>query len=473
MLLSELLSRAPHVVLAGPVDRQVGRVVDRDDDVRPGDVFVAIRGARVDGHDRVPSLPQAAAVIVERDVQAPDGVSVVRVADTRIALAHLCATRLGNPGARMKVLAITGTNGKTSSTFLVAAMARAAGIKPGIIGTTGHFIGDERIETEHTTPTAPVVQELLARMAAAGVGIVAMEASSIGLATHRCDAIPFAAAVFTNLTRDHLDFHGSMEAYAAAKARLFHELLAGTAILNAADPASPRMVPSDRPVWWFNDRDLWVEDARFTLHGTTAHVHTPRGNGPLRLHLLGRHNLENALGALGAVLAVGVPLDKALLGLAALPAVPGRLERVPNHRDLHVFVDYAHTDDALHRVLQSLRQLGARRIITVFGCGGDRDRGKRPLMGRAAAEGSDLVILTADNPRSEDPAAIIADALPGVGATPHVVEPDRRVAIHLALERARPGDVVLIAGKGHEPYQEIHGVKHPFDDRRVAAEWLA
>jgi UDP-N-acetylmuramoyl-L-alanyl-D-glutamate--2,6-diaminopimelate ligase len=473
MLLSELLLRVPDAVVAGPVDRPVGRVLDRDEDVRPDDVFVAIRGARVDGHDRVPALSRAAAVVVEHGVAAPPTVTVVRVPDTRRALPLLCARRLGDPGARLKVVAVTGTNGKTSTTFLLAAIARAAGLKPGIIGTTGHLIGDTRVETEHTTPTAPVVQDLLARMVEAGVGLVAMEASSIGLATHRCDGIPFAAAVFTNLTRDHLDFHGDMERYAEAKARLFRELLAGTAVLNAADPASPRMVPGDRPVWWFNERDVWAEDPRFTLAGTSARVHTPRGDGDLHLQLLGSHNLENALGALGAALAVGIPLDRALAGLAALPAVPGRLERVPNDRDLHVFVDYAHTDDALHHVLGSLRQLGARRIITVFGCGGDRDRGKRPLMGRAAAERSDLVVLTADNPRSERVEDILADTLPGIGATPHHVVPDRRAAIHLALSLAHPGDVVLIAGKGHEPYQEILGVKHPFDDRLVAAEWLA
>jgi UDP-N-acetylmuramoyl-L-alanyl-D-glutamate--2,6-diaminopimelate ligase len=476
MTLADLLPAAPGAVLArGAGAREVRSVVDRHDEAGPDDVFVAVRGARVDGHDHVPAL-RCAAVVVEREVPTAEGVALVHVPNTRRALAPLAAASLGWPGRAVPTVAITGTNGKTTTSFLLAAIARSAGLVPGVVGTTGHYVGDERLPTEHTSPTAPVLQALLARMRDAGVGLCALEASSIGLAAHRCDAVPFRAAVFTNLTRDHLDWHGTMEAYAAAKARLFHELLDGTAVLNADDPASAHMRPAHRPVWTYSDRG--PADLRGTLRaerweGLEAEVETPRGRGRLHLPMVGRHNLQNALGALGAALAVGVPLDTALAGLATCPGAPGRLERVPHAGGFGVFVDYAHTDDALRRVLAELRRLGPRRIVCVFGCGGDRDRGKRPLMGAAVASGADFAVLTSDNPRSESPDAILQDVRPGLGTLPHLVEPDRRTAIHRAVALAEPGDVVLIAGKGHESWQEVAGVRHPFDDRAVAREALA
>lgn len=476
MLLSELLAAIPVITLDGPDQRPVGRVTDRDADVGAGDVFVALKGAHVDGHSRIAGLGHAAAIVVERPVSAPPGPTVVQVADTRRALPHLCAAAWGHPGRDMAVVGVTGTNGKTSTTFLISAMARAAGWKTGIIGTTGHFIDDQKMDATHTTPTAPVVQGLLARMRDAGCKVVAMEVSSIGLATFRADAIPFKAAIFTNLTRDHLDFHGTMAAYAEAKRRLFHELLSGVAVLNADDPATAQMQPHDRTCWRFSrarPAELAVTDVVATATGTSARFITPMGSFSANLRLVGRHNLENALGALGGALAAGVPLDACQRGLEALDCVPGRLEAVPNSRGLAVLVDYAHTDDALQRVLTELRRLGPARILTVFGCGGDRDRGKRPLMGRAAAEGSDVVFVTSDNPRSEDPRAIIDDILPGVGDRPHVIEPDRRAAIFAAIAAARPGDIVLIAGKGHEATQQIGSTYHTFDDRAVAREALA
>ncbi|MES2638625.1 MAG: UDP-N-acetylmuramoyl-L-alanyl-D-glutamate--2,6-diaminopimelate ligase [Myxococcota bacterium] len=472
MLLSSLLGRIAVLAVAGPIDRPVGRVTDVDAEVGPGDVFVAIKGGRFDGHDRLDRMAHAATVVVDQDRVVPPGPTVVRVADTRVALAPLCAARLGDPGASMPVVAVTGTNGKTSTTFLLAAMARAAGLRVGIIGTTGVYIDDEKMPASHTTPGAPALQALLARMRDAGCGFVAVEASSIGLAAHRIDAIPFRAAIFTNLTRDHLDWHGTMEAYAASKARLFRELLAGTAILNAADPASADMAPVGRPTWWFNDADLRAENVVSTANGTQARWVTPMGSFEGSMRLVGAHNVDNALGALGGALAAGVPLEACRAGLAALPFIPGRLQPVENALGFGVLVDYAHTDDALARVLVALRALSPRRILTVFGCGGDRDRGKRPLMGRAAADGSDLVFVTSDNPRSEDPMAIIAAILPGIGDRPHVVQPDRRLAIATALEAARPGDIVLIAGKGHEATQETGAVTAPFDDAAVAADLL-
>jgi UDP-N-acetylmuramoyl-L-alanyl-D-glutamate--2,6-diaminopimelate ligase len=473
MLLSSLLNRIVVLAVSGRVDRPVGKVTDRDADVEPGDVFVAIRGARFDGHDRLPHLAHAAVVVVDQDRPVPDGPTVVRVSDTRLALAPLAAARLGDPGAAMPVVAVTGTNGKTSTTFLLAAMARAAGLHAGVIGTTGHYVDDLKLPSAHTTPDAPTLQGLLARMRDAGCGLVAVEASSIGLAAHRIDAIPFRAAIFTNLTRDHLDWHGTMEAYAASKARLFHELLAGTAVLNAADPAARAlMAPTDRPTWWFNGDDLRAEAVTSTPSGTHARWVTPAGTFEGGMRLVGAHNVDNALGALGGALAAGIPLDACRAGLAALPFIPGRLQPIPNDRGITVLVDYAHTDDALARVLAALRALDPRRVLTVFGCGGDRDRGKRPLMGKAAADGSDLVFVTSDNPRSEDPLAIVTAILPGIAGRPHVVELDRRAAIAAALLAAKPGDVVLIAGKGHEATQETGSIAAPFDDAAVAAELL-
>ena len=475
MTLQALVSAAPGAVLAhGVGNRPVRRVSDRDDEVGADDVFVAIRGARVDGHDRVGGL-DVAAVVVERDVVPRPGVALVRVPATRPALAHLSAAALATPGRSVPTVGVTGTNGKTSTTFMLAAIARAAGLVPGIVGTTGHFVGDVEFVSTHTSPSAPVLQGLLARMRDAGVGLCALEASSIGLADWRCDAIPFRAAIFTNLTRDHLDWHGTMEAYAVAKARLFHELLEGTAVLNGDDPAAGSMRPGNRPVWTFSTvgpADLRATPTRSSWEGIEADVVTPRGSGRLCLPLVGHHNLQNALGALGAALALGIELDVALRGLAGASGAPGRLERVPTDRGFGVFVDYAHTDDALARVLAELRRLGPRRILCVFGCGGDRDRGKRPLMGAAVAAGADVAVLTSDNPRSEDPLAIIAEVVAGLGGAVRHVEPDRAQAIRLAIGLAAPGDVVLIAGKGHELTQELASGKVPFDDRAVAREAL-
>lgn len=475
MTLSQLLCDLPIRSVHGSLERSVGQVSDRDTDIATDDVFVAIKGAHVDGHDRVKKLSQASAVVIEHPCEVPPGPTVIEVAATRRVLGPLCATRLGQPGAAMSVVGFTGTNGKTTSTFLLAAMGKAAGLKVGVIGTTGHSIDGRPIPTQHTTPDAPVLQKLLAQMRAAGVQLVAMEVSSIGLDTFRVDGTPFAAATFTNLSRDHLDHHGSMTAYGAAKARLFHELLTGTAILNRQDPAAMQMCPTHRPVWWYGtpDADLRLEAAQLGPMGSRGCFVTPKGNFDGDLRLVGYHNVENALGALGAGLAVGLPLEACQAGLANLAAVPGRLEPVPNQRGINVLVDYAHTDDALKRVLFELRRLKPARILTVFGCGGDRDPGKRPLMGQAAAEGSDQVFVTSDNPRSEDPMVIIQQILPGIGTTPCCVEPDRAEAIRRAIGAAQAGDIVLIAGKGHEDYQQIGSVKLPFDDRKVAAEVLA
>ncbi len=477
------------VVVRGPTDRPVRGLTHDSRAVARDWIFVALPGARFDGHEFVADLGDAAAVVVEREVETPDGVTVLRVEDTRRALPWLAAAFQGYPGCSIPVGGITGTNGKTTATWLCSAALRGAGLRGGIVGTTGHRAGGSAIDEaalagaafpHHTTPEAPLLQALLARMVEQGCDAVLMEVSSIGLDARRADAIPFAVAAFTNLTRDHLDYHGTMQAYETAKRRLFDELLPadGLALLNRDDPAWHRFVPAERrcQTYGLNEGDFHCEDFRLSSRGTTATVITPQGSGQLELPLVGRHNLSNALCALGMALALGAPLPGALAGLALAEPVPGRLEPVSNDRDLGIFVDYAHTPDALRHVLACLREIGTGRLITVFGCGGDRDHGKRAPMGAAARGGSDLVVVTSDNPRTEDPGSIIdriLEGIPNASEDPGTfVELDRARAIRRALQLARPGDLVLVAGKGHETTQDLGDRTIPFDDRRVARKLL-
>ncbi len=479
MRIQDLIPRLHPRSVSGPTDRPVVGVSHDSREVGPDDIFVAITGARVDGRRFAAEL-DAAAVIAEGPVAVRPGVTVIEVADCRAALAIVAAALSGDPAQRMPVIGVTGTNGKTTTCWMLERILLHAGWRCGILGTNGHRIDGAPLPDSHltryTTPEAPVLQAILARMLESGCQAAAMEVSSIGLALRRVDALPFSVGIFTNLSRDHLDFHADMADYLEAKRRLFSELLRpdGRAILNADDPAAAAP-PARAPLGTFSrtaDADITARDVVATLAGITAAVTTPLGVGRLSLSMVGSHNLENALAAIGAALALGIALPVILDGLAALPSVPGRLERVPGGEGVHVFVDYAHTPDALRRVLHTLRPLTPGRILTVFGCGGDRDAGKRPLMGAAACEGSDMVTITSDNPRREDPLAIIRDILPGITG-PHIVQPDRRAAIAAAVAEARPGDVVLIAGKGHETYQIIGTQSTPFSDVAVASQALA
>ncbi len=487
MHLSTLLGALPpslHARIVAPAaapDVVVRRVTDRVQEAGADDVFVAIKGAHFDGHDH---LPLAAAVVTEREVSAPEGVVVVRVTSTVQALGWLCAEAQGRPSDAMKMVGVTGTNGKTSVTYLVAHFARAAGMKAGVIGTTGHLLDGEVVGEGYTTPTAPQLQRLLATFFERGAELVAMEVSSIGLAAHRVDGTTFTAAGYTNLTRDHIDYHGTMEAYAGAKTRLFTELLrpGGVAVLNRADPVVRALGDE-----LLNTRSMleiaegvsveWVEAVEAvdeTIRGMTVRVVGEDGAvWTTTTQLIGAYNRENIACAWALARAAGVTDAQMARSLPGFAGVPGRLERVTAvEADFAVFVDYAHTDDALARVLDVLRPHTLGRLIAVFGCGGDRDPGKRPAMGLAATR-ADLAIVTSDNPRSEDPLAIIAAILPSLAGHPHRVEPDRRTAIALALNLAEPGDVILIAGKGHETTQTIGDRVLPFDDRLVSREFLA
>jgi UDP-N-acetylmuramoyl-L-alanyl-D-glutamate--2,6-diaminopimelate ligase len=478
-----------------PDDPQVVRVTGDSREVTPGALFCALPGARTDGHRFAAEAARrgAVAVIAERPVECAPALLLL-APSARRAMALCAANFHGRPGDAMQLVGVTGTNGKTTVSYLVEACARAAARPVGVIGTVTHrFPGVERA-AEHTTPESTAVQALLAEMRDAGTRLVVLEVSSHALAQERVAGLRFTAAGFTNLTRDHLDYHADMEGYFAAKRRLFLEHLApdGTAVINARDPWGARLADQlgpGRTAWRFGTRaedQLRAVEARLTMAGIAATFQTPRGELAIRSPLVGAHNLENLLCAAGLALAAGLPAAAVEAGLSSSAGAPGRLERIDG-RGISVFVDYAHTDDALARALEALRALEPRRLLVVFGCGGDRDRGKRPLMGAVAGRGADLVLVTSDNPRSEDPLRVIAEIEPGLaaagaqrrtaaeavaGEAGYVIEPDRRAAIELALACARPGDAVLIAGKGHEGYQLVGAERRAFDDRDEARRAL-
>ena len=454
--------------------------------VAPGAVFVALAGQKADGMSFVPQALDggAAAIVAERPAPAGTRVPWVVVRNARLALALLAADFFGHPSRQMQVVGITGTNGKTTTSYLVNAIFEAAGIRCGLMGTVTYRIGDHAFEATRTTPEAPDVQAFMRQMVDAGCGACVMEVSSHALALHRVDGIAFAAGVFTNLTRDHLDFHADMETYFSAKRRLFTLLPEGApALINVDDPRASTLVDSvARPVTYGINKpaDVAPGALSFSLSGLQFETRTPQGTVSVRSRLVGRPNVYNILAAVGTTAALGVPLAAIERGLAALPGVPGRFELASDSGDdITVVVDYAHTDDALRNLLETARSMATHRVITVFGAGGDRDRTKRPLMGMVAARLSDVVVITSDNPRSEDPTRIIDEVKRGAepetrqsNAQLHAIV-DRHEAIARAVRLAAAGDVVLIAGKGHEKYQEIDGRTYPFDDVAVAREALA
>lgn len=470
--LSTLLAALAPCRVTGPRTGSVSGVSHDSRAVGPQDLFVAVRGATVDGRRFAPDL-QCAGVVADAPVNTAPGVPAILVKDARLALARAAAVLAGHPARRLPVVGITGTNGKTTTAWLLeAAMQGRRGL---IVGTTGHRLAGRALPSSFTTPEAPVLQDLLRQAVVAGCTYAAMEVSSIGLSLRRADALPFSAAAFTSFSQDHLDFHGDMARYFAAKKRLFTELLAvdGVAVLNGDDPAIATLqVPGRATIRYgrADTCDVRITEPQATLDGVEATVVTPVGSHRLRCPLVGAHNLENAVCAFILATALGVSTEAALAGLHRAPPVPGRLERVHGSGPT-VFVDYAHTPDALARVLGALRPLATGQLRVVFGCGGDRDASKRPLMGRVAQDAADHVILTSDNPRSEDPQTIVDDILTGL-TKPVPVELDRRAAIQRAIAESRPEDVVVIAGKGHETTQTIGADTLSFDDRRVAAEAL-
>ncbi|MGA9525933.1 MAG: UDP-N-acetylmuramoyl-L-alanyl-D-glutamate--2,6-diaminopimelate ligase [Myxococcaceae bacterium] len=488
MDIKELLQGTGAEAVSGSVKKLEIRSVTQDSrKVEKGDLFVAVAGSTADGALYAADAVKAgaAAIVAERKLEVK--VPVFVVSNTRRALAEIAANLYKHPAKELTLLGITGTNGKTTTAFLLEAMCSAGGAFTGLLGTIEYRFAGRSIDPSHTTPDALGLHKLFREMVDAGVDTVIMEVSSHALDQDRVHGLTFRAAGFTNLTRDHLDYHKDMEPYFQAKRKLFAENLSpgGVAVVNGDDTNAVRIYNelrgSKRMAWKFSREagEISAAGVEFSLNGIRGTLKTPAGDIPIRSSLLGAHNLENIMAAAGLALGAGLSRRDVQDGIERVVRVPGRMEAVED-RGVHGLVDYAHTDDALRKALESIRPLTRGRVICVFGCGGDRDTGKRPLMGQAAAEGADIVVVTSDNPRSEDPEDIVSGIAPGIekaglrrmsagkaraGERGYLVEVDRAAAIALAASLAKEGDVVLVAGKGHEAYQIIDGEKRPFDDK--------
>jgi UDP-N-acetylmuramoyl-L-alanyl-D-glutamate--2,6-diaminopimelate ligase len=474
--LRELIAGAEVEEIAGDDGVEISALAYDSRRIGPGTLFFCFPGHDADGHDFAPAAVEAgaAALVVERQLEL--ATPQVRVRDARAAMAPLAARFWGDPTAELQVVGITGTNGKTTTAFLVRAILEASGRSCGLLGTVKQIVGGVEEEVVRTTPEAIDLQPTFRRMLDSGDVACAMEVSSHALALRRADSIHFDVALFTNLTQDHLDFHADMEDYFQAK-RLLFGMRPGAAIVNVDDPYGRRLADEiDDPVTFSaagGEADFRAGEVSFDAAGARFRVRAPGGETEVRTRLPGDFNVANALGAIAAAQLLGIDPATAGAALGEVGGVPGRFEPVDEGQPFAVLVDYAHTPDSLENVLRAARRLTEGRVISVFGCGGDRDREKRPRMGRIGAELSDLAVVTSDNPRSENPAAIIDEILSGIDDQAVEVEPDRRAAIGLALRRAEPGDTVVIAGKGHEQGQEFEGGhKIPFDDREVAREEL-
>ncbi len=474
--LSQLLE-GTGAVLPASGETCVRGIAYRSDSTRPGDAFFCVPGMVHDGHDFAhDAVARGASALVCTRPVALDVPQAI-VPDVRRALAIASARFWGDPTWALQVVGITGTNGKTTTSYLLDSILRAAGMKTGLIGTVETRVAGKRLSSSRTTPESADLQALFARMRDAGVAGVAMEVSSHAIDLARVDGVRFAVAAFTNLTQDHLDYHKTMEAYWSVKRRLFTDLDVGERVVNVDDPHGRELAEAIPGVWTVGrspEAMVRAEDEDSAAQATTFTLAAPAGFRRVVLPLSGSYNVSNALVAAGCALALGIDLDALTEGIASAPQVPGRLERIDEGQPFLVLVDYAHTPDSLAKAIAAVRGAGAGKVITVFGCGGDRDPAKRPQMGAAAGAGSDTVVVTSDNPRSEDPLAIIAGIERGLHAvgSPYVIEPDRRAAIRTALELAQPGDTVLIAGKGHEDYQIFADRTVHFDDREVARDEL-
>ncbi len=452
--------------------------------VRAGAIFVALSGYRVDGHEHVADAVASGAslLVVSRREYVPAGKDFILVEDTRLSMAYLSRNLLGHPSGAMHVVGVTGTNGKTSITYILEHVSRECGLLSGLVGTMGARFAGESVSLANTTPESADLLKLLASMRRKNVELAALEVSSHGIAFNRVAGIDFAVGVFTNLSQDHLDFHGTMEEYGATKRRLFTELLPASpscrgAVLNLDDELGRSISEAIgyRQVRYSLERalgDLWPEQLELGFGGMTFDAVGPFGRVPVRSRLVGRHNVANILAALGAVHLLDLDVGKAAAALDGMAPVRGRLDQIENELGIGLWVDYAHSPDSLEKVLATLREVVPGRLFTVFGAGGDRDRTKRPIMGSVVERLSDLAIITSDNPRTESPLSIIADIQGGISPDSQfsrtLIIPDRAMAIEAAISLARSGDGVLIAGKGHETYQIIGTEVLHFDDSEVA-----
>jgi UDP-N-acetylmuramoyl-L-alanyl-D-glutamate--2,6-diaminopimelate ligase len=484
MELEQLVRQLRDPIVTGSPDRRITSLCYDSREASPGSLFVAIRGNVVDGHGFIEqAIERGAIAIVSEEPGLTQRVTHIQVLDSRDALARLAAAFYSNPSKQLRMIGVTGTNGKTTTTYLIKHLLERAGQRTGLIGTVSYEIGERVLPASRTTPESLDLQSILAQCVDARCANVVMEVSSHALELERVDGIGFRVAIFTNLTQDHLDFHRGMKEYFEAKARLFAGLRDAegkgrTAIINVDDAYGQQLVARfgrDLPIITFGmgaRADLRASNFKIEPTGTSYQLDIKGKSFLVRLPLIGRFNIYNSLAALAAIQALGLDVRAAVLALARAPQVPGRLEAVPARRQFQVFVDYAHTDDALLNVIKTCRDLSPNRLIVVFGCGGNRDKSKRPLMGAAADQNADYSIITSDNPRKEDPAQIIRDIEAGFRSKRFESVLDRREAITRAIQLAQPRDIVLIAGKGHEKYQEFADRTIPFDDIEVAARAL-
>lgn len=476
MKLRDLLQDIPVLSSAVDFDTEIREVRYDSRAVEPGDLFVAIRGFAADGHEYIGmALKKGAAAVVCQE--AGKGIPAIVVADTRAALADIAGNRFGHPSAKLKMIGVTGTNGKTTTTTLIKHILECQGFRVGLIGTNQNMIGEQVIPTERTTPESYELQALLARMAEAGCTHCVMEVSSHSLVLDRVRGVHFETGVFTNLTQDHLDFHKTMEAYREAKAKLFQ--MSNQGVINFDDPAAEKMLADAKcPCMTFSAQkdaaDLSAKNIVLGASGVDFVAAEKGGIARVSLGIPGLFSVENALAAMGACLTLGISIEDCAQALSSAQGVSGRAEVVPTDTDYTVLIDYAHAPDGVSNILRTVRGFAKGRVIALFGCGGDRDKTKRPIMGRIAAELADYCIVTSDNPRTEQPQAIIDDILAGMqdAKVPVDVICDRVQAIHHALALAKTGDVVVLMGKGHETYQEINHVKHHMDEREIIVEYF-
>ena len=484
MKLDALLANTATIKIDGPLDREISAIAFDSRRVKPGSLFVALRGEKVDGSQFVEqAIAAGAEAVVSEAAEFRTRATNVVVADARIALADLAAAFYQHPARALKIAGVTGTNGKTTTAFLLKHICEATMHRCGLIGTVRYEVGDRILPAARTTPESLELHELLWQMRSAGCKAVAMEVSSHALMQARVRGVEFDAAIFTNLTQDHLDYHKTMDAYFEAKVRLFSGLAAqtkkkGKAVINIDDRYGAQLATrfgKEIPVITYGLgalADFRASNVRIDFNGTSYQLDAGGKSYLVRLPQIGQFNVYNSLAAIAGAHVLGVDVRSGVLALANANAVPGRLEAVPAQRKFRVFVDYAHTDDALQNVIKTCRELNPARLIVVFGCGGNRDKGKRPRMGAVVNQHADFSIVTSDNPRKEDPLAIIEDIKPGMTRGNYEVIVDRKEAIFKAIAMAEPRDIILIAGKGHETYQEFADHTAPFDDVAVARQAL-
>ena len=479
MKLRELLTGVPICAGSADLEMEISGVSYDSRTTRPGDLFVAMTGFATDGHQYIAKALANGAAAVLCQQRPAEACAYVQTEDSRRALAVIGGNWFGHPAEKMTMIAVTGTCGKTTTTYLLKAiLEQARGAKVGLIGTNQNMIGSDVIPTERTTPESFEVQKLFREMADAGCTHVVMETSSHALYLDRVYGVRYDVGIFTNLTQDHLDFHKTMENYCDAKAILFRNCVTG--VVNADDPWTPRLLKdADCEVMTYAeqaDADLRAENIVLSAGGIAFDAVSGAERAPIRVNIPGGFMVYNTLDVLGAALALGISLEESAAVLAKVPHVKGRVEIVPTPgRDYTILIDYAHTPDSMVNVLQTVKEFAKGRTVAVFGCGGDRDRTKRPLMGKAAADWSDFAVVTTDNPRTEKPEAIIEDILPGFdgSATPYQVVVDRIEAIHWAMDHAEKDDVIVLCGKGHETYQEVNHVKHHMDEREIVEDYLS